>query len=369
MSANVDANAAAGTGARDVIAMPRARRVRLFCAERLPALVFAAGAIAAAVLWQGAAAAPTLVAEVRAPQAVVKSVQAGTLTGCAVRPSQRVRAGEVLGRIVGTPPEIALASLARIRAEIAFLHASLEPLQAGRRLAVDQERLRLDWLRERVALAAVRTQWHEAEATLTRLRGLHEKHLVADEEHERALVARDGLARQVEAQASLVDSIAPAARRADLAGSEDATLRAAVALQEETLRLTEAQLAPVTLSAPIDGVVVSLLRVSGEVVAAGEPICTIASPRAAEIVGYLRQPLVAAPRIGTKVEVRTRSRPRLTATAEVVQVGETMEPIAATLLVPAGRAEGNELALRVQIAVPGALALRPGEQVDVRVRE
>ena len=70
--------------------------------------------------------------------------------------------------------------------------------------------------------------------------------------------------------------------------------------------------------------------------------------------------------------MRTRTLHRQIGTATIVQVGSQWEPITPTLLaamrLPVTTA-ATELGLRVHVTMPPELALRPGEQVDVIVRD
>src|SRR5690606_32622571 len=84
-------------------------------------------------------------------------------------------------------------------------------------------------------------------------------------------------------------------------------LQAAIEQKEAQLRLVEAQLSPVPLIAPMDGVVTQLYRRSGENVTSGEPILQISATHSERIIGFLRQPLPLEPQPGMDVEVRTRT--------------------------------------------------------------
>jgi len=72
------------------------------------------------------------------------------------------------------------------------------------------------------------------------------------------------------------------------------------------------------------------------------------------------------------IEVRTRTHPRQTAVATVTHVAQQYDYIPASLLaamrLPAATVP-TELGLRVHIALPAGLVLRPGEHVDLIVRE
>lgn len=358
------------------IPTPRAmlwRQVRL---QYLPGIIFAIGLAAAATIWMRWVAPPTLVAEVEAVRTEVRAIAPGALANVGVDLLQQVTAGQVIAQLVPTQPKVLEASLATIRAEIEMMRATMDPVIGQQRMALDFERLQLDWLSERVKLSALRSQLNQAEMTFTRTSALHRNNLVAEEEFELAKNTRDALTTQVAAQAELVARIEPSLRaltaeNATGVASPAAGLRAAIKHKEEEIRLTEAQLGPVPLIAPIDGVVTLIFRRAGENVAPGEPIFQISATDSQRIIGFVRQPLSIEPKPGMTVEVRTRTQPRRMGTATVAQVGQQMEPITPSLLaamrLPVS-AISTELGLRVHVTKPAGLVLRPGEQVDVVVK-
>ena len=150
----------------------------------------------------------------------------------------------------------------------------------------------------------------------------------------------------------------------DISVVTDAPLRAAIAVQESKLRLTEAELSPIALKASVDGMVSSILHRSGEAIVAGEPIVTIAAFNSVRIVGYLRSPVMSEPKIGARVEVRTRGPRREVALATVLEVGNQLETISPALLGPM-KLVNADLGLPLSISMPLNVKIRPGELVDL----
>lgn len=349
------------------------RQVRL---QYLPVLVFVIGLLAAAIIWTRWVAPPTLVGEAEAVRTELRSAQAGRLEGLRVELLQPVKAGQTLGHVLVNEPRVLAASLAVIRAEIEMMRTTMDPVVGQQRAALDLEQLQLEWMKSRVELAELRGSLHQAESTLTRTAQLHRSKLVTDDEYDLALNARDTLAARVAGQQELITQLEPRLRAlsSDQGGVPSATvgLAAAIKHKEEELKLLEAQLGPVPLVAPIDGVITSLTRRTGEMVAAGEPILQITAARTERIVGFVRQPLNLEPKPGMLVEVRTRTFHRQTGTATVAQVSQQLEPILPSLLAAMRLPVSNvptEFGLRVHISPPTGLTLRPGEQVDVIIRD
>ena len=355
------------------IPTPAAHGWRRIRQQFLPGIVFLGGLSAAAVVWNQSVTPSALVGEAEIVRADVRTVQPGTLVGVTARLFQRVRAGDTLAQIVVTDPQVLEASLAVIRAEIEVMRQTTEL-----RTLLDYERLMLDLMSERVKLTALKAQLRQAESNFTRVKTLHAGKLVTDENFEEVQNTRDALQAQITAQTELVTRIEPEYQRftANDPGhtrpTPAQTLRASLKLQDEKLRLVEAQLKPVTLVAPIDGIVTLVLRKPGEVVATGEPIFQVTAAAAENIVGYVRQQAGTAPLPGTIVEVRTRSRPRRTGTTTITQVGSQFEPISPTLLAALQlpvTSVPTELGRRVHVTVPTGLTLLPGEHVDLVLKD
>lgn len=354
------------------IPAPRAQLWKELRLQYLPVVVFVAGVIAAGFIWIRWVAPPTLVGEVEAVRTEVRAAVSGALDGLDVDVMQPVKAGQTIGNVIMNP-RILEASIAVIRAEIELMRTTLDPVAGQQRIAVDLERLQLDWLTKRVELVTLQGRLHQAEATLARMTVMHQGQLVTDEQFEEARNTRNSLKAQVDAQTDLIRQLEPGMRNLYAGGPSAVApasqgLAAAIRQKEEELRLVEAQLGPVPLVAPIDGVITHVFRRSGETVAAGEVIVQVSATRAERIIGYLRQPLPAEPKPGATVEVRTRSIQRRIGTATVTQVGQQLEPVSATLLAAMRlpvTATPTELGLRIHVSAPPELALRPGEQVDL----
>lgn len=346
------------------------RQIRL---QYLPILIFGLGLAGAATIWTQWVAPPTLVGEAEAIRAELRSAQAGTLARLEADLLQPVTAGQVLGYVYVSRPEILDASLAMIRAEIEVMRTTLDPVMSQQRAVLDFDRLRLDWMSKRVELASLEGSLHQHESTLARSSRLHASKMITDEEYDLARNARDTVAAQVKAQAELIKRLEPSMKNSDLSKPESTAqgLQAAIQHKLEELRLLEAQLGPVPLVAPIDGVITLIHRQTGEAVAVAEPILQISATRAKRIVGFMRLPVSTEPKPGMTVEVRTRRHQRVAGIAQITHVGAQLEPISPTLLalmrLPITTIP-SEFGLRVMVTPPEGLALLPGEPVDLILR-
>jgi len=351
------------------IPTPTAQLWRQLRLHYLPVVIYVAGLVGAYLLWTHWVAPPTLVGEAESVRTELRAAQGGMLADLNVDLLQPVKAGQQLGRVVVNDPRILEASLAVIRAETEVLRTTTD---------MNFERLRLDWMSKRVEQVSLQSELQQAEATLARMTALHRINLVTEEEFDQARLTRDGIAARLKAQTELIGRIEPALQPTDVGSNRTMPsaavegLRAAIKQKDEQLRLIEAQLNPLPLVAPIDGVVTQVFRRSGEVVSGTEPILQISATRSERIVGFLRQPLPVDPKPGMRVEVRTRTVQRQMAMARIAQVGLQLEPISPTLLAAMRlpiSAIPTDFGLRVHVTVPPELGIRPGEYVDLIVKD
>jgi multidrug resistance efflux pump len=336
-------------------------------------LVFTVSLAVAVTIWVTRVTPPTLVGQVEAIQANVTSTQPGKLTQLQVTLFKKVYAGDPVATVITTDPKVLESSLAVIKAEVGLLRVGMDPMVNRERNAINYAQLRLDWLAQRVQLATARVRLHYAEAECQRIASLYEAqtNLVSRADYDIAVRDRDAARVEVEAQGQLVAEAESSVRQLDLAdpakyaAQADETLRAAMAVQEKRLQLTEAQLSPVTLTAPIEGVVSVVYRRSGENIVAGEPLVTITSTQPEKIIAYLPEPLSLEPEVGMQVRVTTRGIKRTSGTGRVREVAQHMAPIPPTLLLAPLGVRPVQMGLPVDISIPIGLKVRVGELVNL----
>lgn len=336
----------------------------------LPLVIFVVSILILASLWKDFASAPSMVGQAEVIQANVSCYRPGMLAQLNVNRFERIKAGDPVGQVLVADPKILQASLAVIQADIEMLRVTMQPVVAQQRTAMDYSQLRLDWMRQRAQLASARVNLQFAEADFHRTEQLFKDKIVSERFFEQAKATQGRLQNEVNELSRLVDEQTRNFEQLQLTNGveitkiTDASLRAAIAAQESKLRLTEAELSPITLRAPVDGMVDVIYHRAGEAVNAGEPIVSIAPITALRIVGYLRPPILQEPKPGTRVEVRTRGPNRQVGSATVLEVGTQFENIAPALQAPV-RIANVELGLPVGISIPPNLKIRPGELVDL----
>jgi len=354
------------------IPIPWRQRWRDVRQRFVPALLFIALLFVLAELWKRYASAPMLVGQAEVVPANVSSYKPGMLAQLFVNRFQTVKSGDAVGQVLVTDPKILASSLAVIQAEIESLRVSQTPLAAEQRLAMEFSEVRLHWMAQRAELGVARADLLVAEADFRRTEELFKDKIVSERAYDIAKAKADSLRNKVDELASSVEDqsrrvqLLQPTNTTEISNVSDKALQTAIAVEESKLRLTEAELSPITLRAAMDGMVDVIYHHVGEAVTVGEPIIGIAPSNAVRIVGYLRPPITEDPKMGTRVEVRTRGPRRQVGSAKIIEVGTQFEPLPAALQIPV-RMANTELGLPLSISVPPGLKIRPGELVDLRL--
>ncbi len=343
----------------------RWREVRL---RFLPVAVFLASLGFAAWLWQQQGAAGTFVANAEGARATVSSPFVGVIQYLNVTLYQEVKKGDAIAVIAPIDPR---AQLDVLRSRMQAAGIRIEPSLA-QRYAVDFERLRANVLNLKVELAKDRVSLELAENELKRSEQLFRTKLISDDVYDLAVKNRNlFLVAVTEKQRSVADLDAGLERFRILtdpnAGATNSTRLEALDQLEMQLILAATNSGPLTLTAPMSGMISYVYRGTGENVREGEPLVTIQALQPERIVGYLRQPFPFEPEAGMKVEVKTRGRKPQIAFSEIRQVGATLEPIT-NVLAMARPGLLVDVGLPVVVNLPPGIILRTGETVDVIVR-
>jgi multidrug resistance efflux pump len=352
------------------IPIPLQQRWRDARQRILPAIVFAIGALAIALLWQDHTASRVMVGQAEPVLSNVSCYKPGVLAELSVARFQKVKAGDPLGKIMVADPKILSSSLAVIQAEIESLRANMRPVAVQQHNAMDYDQLRLDWMKERTQLAAARVNLDLAGTEFHRTEELFKDKIIAERVYDQAKAARDRSENEVENLTKLVEEVEKNIQSLQLTNFNELSkisidpLQAAIAVQESKLHLTEAELSPIIVRAPIDGIISAIFHRAGESITPGQPIVSVATLNPVRIVGYLRPPISDEPKAGMAVEVRTRGLPRTVGLAHIVEIGTQLEAVPATLLGPMKMAN-PELGLPIEINMPGSIKIRAGELVDV----
>lgn len=206
---------------------------------------------------------------------------------------------------------------------------------------LDAELVRLTWLREdaeepedstavefqEYAVQIAETNLHSAEAQLTGARQMASL-LWEQRESPLVLIAQ---AHQAEARVALAQAQVDAAQATvDLlhngaTDEEIAMAQAQVVLAETQVSLVEAQIAQLTLTAPIDGIVTTRSTHRGETAQPGIPLMTVADLSTLKLVVYIAETQIGHVQVGQQVDIEVDSYPGRTFEGEVVNIAGEAE--------------------------------------------
>lgn len=355
------------------IPIPLQQRWREFRIAYLPGLTFAALVAVIAWMWVRYVQPSTIVGEAEAVRANIISILPGTLEELKVDRLQAVTNGQelVVLRVMDED---------QIQAEVAAAEADVRLLQA--RIKLDQTRnldsfsqLQSEYLLEQFNLELAQINLQQAEAELERAQELLEKQILARGSlgnqvgYDVALRDRDALRAEVTAREKTVAELKQGTERLRAAGaaeltSADSTVEQAIHAHRTHLETLQK---PVVLRSPINGFVSAIYRLSGEKVAAGEPILVISAEKSERIVAWVRQPIAARPQVGDRVEVRRLRLGYSAFEATVVAVGKQLEPINSTAFAFNQSTQVLEYGLPLTVELSAAGDLIPGEALRLRL--
>jgi multidrug resistance efflux pump len=338
---------------------------RQFRINVVPSLAFLAVLGVTVWLWGKNLANPMVMGQAESIVSDVASPKPGRIEKLNVTMFQEVKAGEVIAVVDASDPLVLSNTVAVIRAEMGLIRAE-GLLDNGDKIRLAE--FQLNWMSRRVDLATAKAQLIYAQAEYERTSALVAEKILDPSKLDVARRDLDQLALQVEQTTLAVETAEKTWRGLDpsLANVESPATQAGLAVAEQKLRLAEAELQPITLTAPIGGIICKLEKLAGATVVAGDPIVTIADPTADRIIGYLNQPLRIEPKVGMRAEIRSRGLVRRVGEAQVTKIGPRIEMFDAPLRVR-GMGAAQERGLPIIMSIPPNMSVRPGEIVDIRL--
>jgi multidrug resistance efflux pump len=337
------------------------RNLRL---QVLPVVVFFGVAAGLFLTWQNLGG-TGVVGVGEGVRSVVTSPCAGVVTEVLVRPYQWVEASEPIAKI---SPVDSRLSLDLLQSELALARLRLEPSLADQH-ALDYERLRVEGLRLKQELALAEVNLQHAEGVLKRNDSLRKDNLVSADTYDLSLRDREAFKSEIAEKQSALSEVKDRLAALGPLGLPESpgtnqNLGDLVKHLEDKLSEAQARQGPVTLRAPISGLVHIVNRQAGEFVLEGDPILNVNANRSDRIVAYVRQPYPIDPEPGMKVEVLTRQRKRARFLSEITQIGAQVEAITnSTAYLRPGFLV--DVGLPVVIGIPPEVSIRPGEAVDI----
>jgi len=355
------------------IPIPWSQQWRQFRIRVLPLLVFLVALGGVAMLWEHDAAPGSIVGEVYAPSSMANSPRAGWIEGEPFALHAQVEAGQEIAIVRPLPADHMKLALAVLQEEIRMIRLGVgDPVLDQQRNQLSWQGLRRDWMLVRSDLASLRVRMRQAEIDQQRYESLAAKGADTQAVYEQARAVFMSLKAEEEEKSRLateLETTVSAAKHSTLASGESdltAGIAAAMDWKEAELRQLEAELAPLSIIAPISGKVTQIFQHPGNFVNIGEPLLEIRSDKPEFVIAYLKPPLAFHPEPGMQVEVVSRRGARAIAgRAEVLDLGPQFGLLPSVFQRPMP-VTIEERALPARISLPVSLALMPGELVEIR---
>ncbi len=274
----------------------------------------------------------------------IASVATAQIVNLPVRSGDRVATGAVLAELEKRDSEIALA---QAEAALARAESQLANLRQGKR----PEEIRVI----EAALASARAQAGEAGRVADRLIGLAARGVATETQRDDAATAAEvAHARVAEIEANLAVARLPA--RANEIAAAEAALGEATAARDHA----RWQLGNRDIAAPVAGVVTDVLRRTGEIAVAGQPILTLLPDNAVRLRLYLPEEALARVSVGALLDIRCDGCPAgLAARVTYIANGPEFTP---PVIYSVGSRQ--KLVYLIEAAPAEGSALKPGQIVD-----
>ncbi|MBN1810729.1 MAG: efflux RND transporter periplasmic adaptor subunit [Anaerolineae bacterium] len=279
-----------------------------------------------------------------------------------------VLAQEVISNPLALDAEVnaarAQVSLAEQGVEMAEAELAEVELWCGLYIGEDSDRERTWNLQVQAAqavLAQAEAELVGAQRYLNALSAIRANPLELDARLHAAEMEQELAEAQVAAAQAVLDEL-----KAGPTAEEVAIAEAQVRQAEAAVRLVDAQIAQLTLTAPMDGIVTSRSAQVGETATAGAPLLTIANLDEVTLVIYVPENRVGQVRLGQEVEVQVDSFPAQVFVGHVANIAGEAEFTPRNVQT---QEERVNLVFAVKVSIPNAdQKLKPGMPADATIR-
>ena len=334
----------------------------------IPVVTFGALVAVIVLLWSQVNTAQMLGGVGEGVRSMVSSPQPGLLLELKVRPYQLVNQGDPIAVIQPVDPRMPLDLL---QAELQVARMRFQPTIAEQN-AMNYEQVRGDLLRTKAELAIAKVNLERAQNEVTRNTPLYHEKLVSEDLYDLSLKTRDAFQAEITEKTKAVQDIEQRLQELRSLGdpqvvATDDRLQELLSRLDATQASAASNWGPLTLVAPISGMIGAINRQQGEYVVEGEILVGVLSLWSDRVVGFLRQPYPVDPEVGMQVKVTTRTPKRLQFWTSISQVGAQVEVITNALaFVRQGALV--DVGLPIVMDLPAQSRIRPGEIVDLWIK-
>jgi len=356
---------------RTPIPIPFTRRLAHWQSKVMPSVLFFCLCIGIAVLWKQNLSLPSLVGQVDIRRLDIRTTTSGTITNLAVQLFQKVKAGDIIAKVNPSDPMTALGGstdLVMAKKELLqllSLSSASNEFDIQRNL-LDKERLRTEFLQQKVNLASAEIRLQNLENEYERAKGLIEQQLLSEsqfdlaeknflssqaEVNERRLFIKD-LAATIETIEGLIQS-SQEIETVKMEIDRNSLARSIARMEQEWI-----------IRAPSDGIITGIQKRQGEMIGSSDSVVTLTENASNKVVAYVPQGLDIPLSIGQAVTIRSRSQRLQQARAVVVRMGESFE-IMPDMISQLQLHRLGGLGIPILIEVPDSFACKPGEMVNI----
>ena len=241
--------------------------------------------------------------QVEATEVQVSAQVGGRILELPVQEGHRVEMGAIVARLDTADAELALA---RARAERAQADAQLRLLRAGSRVE-DIRQAESTVAAARAERLAAQAELESAQVEVDRFEGLLASTSGSRKQRDDAVARRNVARERVQAAADRIDAAAEVVARlkAGARKEELAAAEARVTAADAQIRILEKAGADATVTAPLSGIVTSVIADVGELAAPRIPLVVITDLDRAWANIYVDEPVVPRLRLGQSVTLYT----------------------------------------------------------------
>jgi multidrug resistance efflux pump len=353
------------------IPIPLKRRLAHWQSRLLPSGLFFLLCLAVLILWQENLSLPSLVGQVDIRRLDIRTTASGTITNLSVQLFQKVRRGEIIAKLDPADPMTSLSSQADLLLAKKELLQLLSLTTASsefdiQRNLLDKERLRTEWLQQKVNLASAEIRMENLRNEYERAKGLREQELLSESQYD--LAEKNFLSTEAEVKERQIFSEDLSRTIASIEGliaNSQEIETARMEIDRTSLKRSIARLEQEwVIRAPADGIITGIQKRQGELVGSSDSIVTLTEDASNTVVAYLPQGLEVPLSIGETVTIRSRSQQLRQASAMVVRMGTSFE-IMPDMISQLQLHRLGGLGIPILIQVPDTLDCKPGEMVNI----